>query len=117
MLQIFNIEMKTKIKAHTMTEEVRSSPPSLGTRLDSGWVQVLFWKWINVKTVALVTEGAAYHWSMEGEGGPVKVFDRHSTLAGCQIINYRADAEAKWLLLIGIAAKVPSLLPPPASRV
>lgn len=86
-LQIFNIEMKSKMKAHTMTEDV------------------VFWKWISLNTVALVTEGAVYHWSMEGDSPPQKVFDRHSTLAGSQIINYRTDAEAKWLLLIGIAAR------------
>jgi clathrin heavy chain len=33
------------------------------------------------------------------------VFDRHSSLAGCQIINYRTDAAQKWLLLIGISAQ------------
>ena len=48
-LQIFTIEMKSKMKAHTMTDDV------------------IFWKWISVNTVALVTETAAYHWSMEGE--------------------------------------------------
>lgn len=47
-LQIFNIEMKSKVKAHTMTEDVQ------------------FWKWITVNTVALVTDTAVYHWSMEG---------------------------------------------------
>ena len=47
-LQIFNIEMKSKMKAHTMTDEV------------------IFWKWINLKTVALVTETSVYHWSVEG---------------------------------------------------
>jgi len=47
-LQIFNIEMKSKVKAHTMTEDVQ------------------FWKWISINTVALATETAVYHWSMEG---------------------------------------------------
>ena len=47
-LQIFNIEMKSKMKAHNMTEEVQ------------------FWKWISINTVALVTDAACYHWSMEG---------------------------------------------------
>ena len=47
-LQIFNIEMKSKMKAHTMVEDVT------------------FWKWINVNTLALVTETTVYHWSMEG---------------------------------------------------
>lgn len=87
-LQIFNIEMKSKVKAHTMTEDV------------------MFWKWISVNTVALVTDSAVYHWSMEGDSQPTKVFDRHASLAGCQIINYRTDQQQKWLLLIGISAQV-----------
>lgn len=48
-LQIFNIEMKSKMKAHTMTEDV------------------IFWKWISLNTLALVTETSVYHWSMEGK--------------------------------------------------
>lgn len=27
---------------------------------------VTFWKWISVNTVALVTDTAVYHWTMEG---------------------------------------------------
>jgi len=27
---------------------------------------VQFWKWITINTVALVTDSAVYHWSMEG---------------------------------------------------
>jgi hypothetical protein len=80
--------MKTKMKSHVAPEDVT------------------FWKWISVSTIALVTDTAVYHWSMEGDGAPVKMFDRHSTLANFQVINYRADAAANWLLLIGIAAKV-----------
>lgn len=86
-LQIFNIEMKSKMKAHTMNEDV------------------VFWKWINVNTIALVTETAVFHWSMEGESQPRKMFDRHSSLNGCQIINYRCDHKLQWLLLIGISAQ------------
>lgn len=86
-LQIFNIEMKSKMKAHTMTEDV------------------IFWKWINVNTVALVTEATVYHWGMEGDSLPQKMFDRHSSLNGCQIINYRTDQKQQWLLLIGISAQ------------
>ena len=33
------------------------------------------------------------------------MFDRHSSLAGCQIINYRCDHSLKWLLLVGISAE------------
>ncbi|NXF95770.1 CLH1 protein, partial [Eubucco bourcierii] len=42
---------------------------------------------------------------MEGESQPQKMFDRHASLAGCQIINYRTDEHQKWLLLIGISAQ------------
>ena len=40
-----------------------------------------------------------------GDSQPQKMFDRHSNLAGCQIINYRTDDAQKWLLLIGISAQ------------
>jgi clathrin heavy chain len=38
---------------------------------------------------------------MEGESQPVKMFDRHASLQGCQIINYRTDESLQWLLVIG----------------
>jgi clathrin heavy chain len=47
-LQIFNLEMRAKMKEHDMGEAV------------------LFWKWISTNTVAIVTNSAVYHWSMEG---------------------------------------------------
>ncbi|XP_049342195.1 clathrin heavy chain 1 isoform X2 [Astyanax mexicanus] len=86
-LQIFNMEMKSKVKAHTAADEV------------------MYWKWISVNTIALVTDTAVYHWGMEGDSQPIKMFDRHASLAGCQIINYRTDEAQKWLLLIGISAQ------------
>jgi len=86
-LQIFNIEMKSKMKAHNLTEDV------------------IFWKWISVNTIGLVTETAVFHWSMEGDSSPVKMFDRHQSLAGCQVINYKIDHSGQWLLLVGISAQ------------
>lgn len=47
-LQIFNIELRTKMNMYKMTEPVT------------------FWKWINPNTIALVTAGSVYHWSIEG---------------------------------------------------
>lgn len=58
-LQIFNIEMKSKMKAHTMVEDVT------------------FWKWINVNTLALVTDSTVYHWSMEGSVLINSIFSNH----------------------------------------
>ena len=47
-LQIFNMEMKSKMKSHQLTEPV------------------IFWKWISPGIVAMVTGAAVFHWSMEG---------------------------------------------------
>ncbi|RUS27432.1 hypothetical protein BC938DRAFT_483258, partial [Jimgerdemannia flammicorona] len=79
--------MKSKIKSHLMHEDI------------------VYWKWINIKTLGLVSETAVYHWSMEGDSQPTKMFDRHLSLNGCQIINYRVNGDEKWLLLVGISAQ------------
>ncbi|MBA0600627.1 hypothetical protein Gorai_006809, partial [Gossypium raimondii] len=77
-LQIFNIELKAKIKSHQMPE------------------QVVFWKWISPKLLGLVTQTSVYHWSIEGESEPVKMFERTANLANNQIINYKCDPSEKW---------------------
>ena len=63
---------------------------------------VVFWKWINPKTIAIVTGKAVLHWSMDGDQQPQKMFDR-AEQGQVQIINYRASADGKWLILGGIA--------------
>ncbi|KAK1613065.1 hypothetical protein QYE76_036738 [Lolium multiflorum] len=88
-LQIFNFEAKTKVKSHQMP------------------VQVVFWKWITPKLLGLVTQTSVYHWSIEGDSEPAKMFDRTANLANNQIINYRCDPAEKWLMLIGIAPGAP----------
>ena len=85
-LQVFNIETKTKVKSHAATEDV------------------IFWKWISDTTIGLVTDNAVFHWSIsDATSPPAKVFDRHASLAGAQIINYRVSADEKWLVLVGIS--------------
>ncbi|ORX62733.1 clathrin heavy chain [Hesseltinella vesiculosa] len=86
-LQVFNLELKSKLKAHSMHEDV------------------IFWKWINLKTLGIVTATAVYHWSIEGDSPPVKMFDRHANLAESQIINYRVSSDDKWMVLVGIAGQ------------
>ncbi|XXG67428.1 hypothetical protein AAC387_Pa06g0783 [Persea americana] len=88
-LQIFNIEMKAKVKSHQMPE------------------QVVFWKWITLKLLGLVTQTSVYHWSIEGDSEPIKIFERTTNLSNNQIINYRCDPSEKWLVLIGIAPGPP----------
>ncbi|GAB2274517.1 Clathrin heavy chain [Dionaea muscipula] len=88
-LQIFKIEAKAKLKSHQMPE------------------QVVFWKWITPKMLGLVTQTAVYHWSIEGDSEPAKMFERTANLVNNQIINYRCDPSDKWLVLIGIAPGSP----------
>lgn len=85
-LQIYNLEMKTKMKVAVMDSNV------------------VFWKWLDAKTIAIVTDQSVFHWSMEGDAQPVKMFDRAAHDGPVQIINYRASADQKWLLLGGIAS-------------
>eukprot|EP00966_Prymnesium_polylepis_P281476 6503698-Prymnesium_polylepis.1 len=73
------MEMKSKMKAHQLTEPF------------------IFWKWISPDIVAIVTDAAVFHWSMEGQPEPVKIFDRHATLADTQIINYKTSPDEKWM--------------------
>ena len=85
-LQIFNLDTKTKLKSHVMTEDVT------------------FWKWISEKTIGLVTEASVYHWSIDSDSSaPAKVFDRNTGLQGSQIISYKVNSDDKWMVLIGIS--------------
>ncbi|GAM29363.1 hypothetical protein SAMD00019534_125390 [Acytostelium subglobosum LB1] len=84
LIQLISIEQKMKLKSHQMPENLE------------------FWKWISSNTLALVTPSAVYHWSKEGTGEPVKMFDRHPDLVNTQIINYRSDSTQQWLVLVAI---------------
>jgi clathrin heavy chain len=86
-LQLFNLELRAKMKSHTAPQPV------------------VYWKWIAPNAMALVTATAVFHWSIEGDAAPVKVFDRNPALTdGTQIINYQVSADGQWCLLCGISA-------------
>ncbi|KAB5551097.1 hypothetical protein GE09DRAFT_1124892 [Coniochaeta sp. 2T2.1] len=86
-LQIFDLEQKQKLKSTTMSEDV------------------VFWKWISEATIGMVTDTSVYHWDVfdPNQAAPVKVFDRNPNLSGNQIINYRASADGKWMVVVGIS--------------
>lgn len=83
-LQIYNLEIKSKMKSTQMESDV------------------VFWKWLDPKTIAIVTGTEVFHWTMDGDAQPQKMFDRAASEGPVQIINYRASADMKWLLLGGI---------------
>jgi len=86
-LQIFNLELRAKMKSHNMP------------------APVTFWRWISPNSIALVTATSVFHWSIEGDSAPVKIFDRNPALTdGNQIINYQVSGDGKWCLLCGISA-------------
>ena len=86
-LQVFDLASKHKLKSTTMGEDIS------------------FWKWISETTLGLVTDQSVYHWDITNasQAAPIKVFDRNANLSGCQIINYRANADAKWMVVVGIS--------------
>ncbi|CAI5950627.1 unnamed protein product [Closterium sp. NIES-65] len=88
-LRILDIEARAKFKSYRMPEEI------------------VYWKWISNEVLGLVTLTSVYHWSIEGEVRPVKMFERTANLNGSQIINYQSDPSGKWLALIGIAPGAP----------
>ena len=63
-LQIFDLDNKAKLKAHTMNEDVA------------------YWKWISESTLGLVTETAVFHWDVfdPNQAAPVEVFKRNPNL-------------------------------------
>jgi clathrin heavy chain len=83
MIQIYDIENKSKLKFHTMNDDI------------------LFWRWINDKIIGLVTISAVFHWCIKGDTIPIKIFDRHKSLNSYTIVDYRTDQSLKWLVLIG----------------
>lgn len=83
-LRILNLEMQTTMKETTMDGVVA------------------YWKWLDSKTVAIVTDKATFHWSMDGDAQPVKMFDRAPSSGPVQILNYQASVDRKWLILGGI---------------
>ncbi|KAJ5170489.1 uncharacterized protein N7500_003272 [Penicillium coprophilum] len=86
-IQIFDLGARQKLKSANMNEDI------------------VYWKWISERSLGLVTDSSVYHWDVYDatQQNPVKVFDRLPNLAGCQIINYRVNAEEKWMVVVGIS--------------
>lgn len=82
-LQVFNIEIKDRILGHTMEEDV------------------VFWRWLDATTIALVTTSSVYHWKTESGSNtpPEKMFDRNDP--SIKILNYKTDDVKQWLMLNG----------------
>lgn len=87
-LQIYNLDRKAKLKSAQMQSNV------------------LFWKWIDSNTIAIVTADHVYHWNMDGDAQPQRIFDRDpNSQTGSelvQVINYDVSEDGQWMILGGI---------------
>ena len=84
MLQIFNLDLTTRMKNYTMNESV------------------LHWCWLDIKTVGIVTAKTVYTWTIEGQDDPVAVFERAAEFVGAQILSLRSTPDHKWFTVNGI---------------
>ena len=85
-LQIFDLGQKIKLKSSTMNEDV------------------LFWKWVSIDTLGLVTDTAVYHWNVfdQGQSNPIKIFERTSNLG---VSLYASNGNTQGSLVCDRAAK------------
>jgi clathrin heavy chain len=83
-IQVFNLDTKTKLKHCEVDETVR------------------FWKWIGEDTLGIVGKSSVFHTNITDTETPTKVFDQESKFQNCQIMNYGVDKSDKWCYLIGI---------------
>lgn len=85
-LQVFNLENKGRLATFVMPEPV------------------VYWCWIDVATIALVTASSVFHWPATVDGQPpAKMFDRGADMdSSVQILSYKTDEKKKWLMLSGV---------------
>lgn len=87
-LQVFDVDASKRLKAVLFDDDV------------------LFWHWIDDRTVGIVTATTVYHWSLDtaADAAPERMFDRGGGYdSSVQILSYRADVNKKWLVLAGVA--------------
>jgi len=90
-LNIFSLQMKANMKSATLQDRVD------------------YWKWIDEKTIAIVTPTRVYHLGIEGQAQPTLKFERsaekpESHWSGpVQVINYHQSQDKQWLILGGLA--------------
>ncbi|KAJ5069647.1 clathrin heavy chain [Anaeramoeba ignava] len=66
---------------------------------------VLFFKWITVEILAIITENKVYHWNIKDSKEPEPLFEIHESLQNHQIINYQTSENLQWLIVVGITQK------------
>lgn len=88
-LQVVNLGNRQRLKSATLSEDV------------------VFWRWVSESTLGLITDTTIYHWDINdaSQEAPVRIADRHASLAGSQIIGYSVNSDNKWSALTGISQR------------
>jgi hypothetical protein len=86
-LQIYDLHLRSKLASY--------HAPSA----------VLYCHWLSPTLLSFVTNNEVYHWAIEGNNVPQKMFERQPTdLTGPpQVVNYQVSEDGKWCLLCVIA--------------
>ncbi|CAN6674591.1 clathrin heavy chain [Trichomonascus vanleenenianus] len=86
-LQVVNMGNRQRLKSATLNEDV------------------VYWRWVSESKLGLITDRSIYHWDIydQAQEAPVRIADRHASLAGSQIIGYTANSDEKWSALTGIS--------------
>ncbi|CAC9549781.1 clathrin heavy chain [Leishmania donovani] len=87
-LQVFDVDASRRLKATLFHEDVA------------------YWRWIDDRTLGVVTAKAVYHWSLDtaADDAPQHIFDRSADYdSSVQVLSYRSDEQKKWLVVTGVA--------------
>ncbi|KAG5490034.1 hypothetical protein JKF63_00153 [Porcisia hertigi] len=86
-LQVFDVDASQRLKATLFHDDV------------------VYWHWIDDRTLGLVTGKAVYHWSLDtaADDTPQHIFDRGVDYdASVQVLSYCCDEQKKWLVVTGV---------------
>ncbi|KAK7199875.1 clathrin heavy chain [Novymonas esmeraldas] len=86
-LQVFDVDASRRLKATLFHDDV------------------LYWRWIDARTLGLVTASAVFHWSLDtaADDAPQLIFDRGADYdSSVQVLSYRTDEQKKWLVVTGV---------------
>ena len=73
---------------------------------------IVHWQWVSDSNLAVITTNTVYHWNLPKDSSkdfpePERIFDRHESLSGCQVVSYISDPSEKWLCIVGIRPPSP----------
>ena len=85
-IQLFDLQSKMKLKALKMTESIR------------------YWKFLNDSTIVLISDFFVYHWDINSDDYPPKLFSVSEELHSSHIMNYLYDDQQQYSAIFAFNA-------------